>query len=135
MFANGINSWRSKIQNVVAQITTDAEYTVLTFAVKEAIWIKKLNCMDRMVDKIFTISIKEDNKKCFPLSRNIIKNDRSKHMNTKYQFFVDMIQRKVDFSTIRSNPGHNSRHAYQSFTNLRLSRFVSKYYMWTLIIK
>ena len=34
-------SWRSSLQKVVALSTTEAEYTALSVAVKEGVWLKR----------------------------------------------------------------------------------------------
>jgi hypothetical protein len=42
IITRGAVSWVSKLQNVIALSTTEAEYMATTQACKEAIWMKKL---------------------------------------------------------------------------------------------
>ena len=40
-YAGGVVSWQSRLQKVVVQSTTDAEYMVVVEAGKEIIWMKE----------------------------------------------------------------------------------------------
>jgi hypothetical protein len=46
-------------------------------------------------DKIETTVIHYDNKSCINLSENIVFHDRSKHIEMKYHFIKDMVQRNM----------------------------------------
>lgn len=61
MFENGPVCWCCKKPNVASQITAEAEYIALSFAVGDALWIKRINWMDKTMSKIFNIQIEGDN--------------------------------------------------------------------------
>ena len=84
-------SWRSKKQTVVAQSTTEAEYIAMSYAVREAIWIKSviydLKC--DLIPEITVVNIKTDNQQVLELSKNEIVSEKSKHIDVKYHLVRD----------------------------------------------
>jgi hypothetical protein len=77
----------------VALSTTKAEYIALSVAVHEAVWLRKLltDLFDHEMDPI----IHCDNQSCVKLSENSVFHDRLKHVEIKYDYIRDMVQRKA----------------------------------------
>jgi hypothetical protein len=86
-------SWCSRKQSSVALSTTEAEYIALSVAVCEAVWLHKLltDLFDHEMDPIITC----DNQSCVKLFENPVFHDRSKHIEIKYHYIRDMLQRKA----------------------------------------
>lgn len=86
--------WRLKKQTVVAQSTTEAEYVAISFAVREAIWLKSV--MRDLGYNIWSstnrISIKTDNIQVISLSKDEIFSEKSKHIDDKYHLVRDHSQ-------------------------------------------
>lgn len=81
--AGGAFSWRSTKQDIVAQSSSEAEYIALAEAVKEALWIRKLQA--EMFPKISSpTTIFEDNQSTINLAENPIHTNRSKHIDVRF---------------------------------------------------
>jgi hypothetical protein len=78
----------------VALSTAEAEYIELNVAIREAVWIRNLltNLFDHEMDPTI---IHCDNQSCVKLSENPVFHDKSKHIEIKYHYIRDMVQRKV----------------------------------------
>jgi hypothetical protein len=78
----------------VALSTAEAEYIALSVAVREAVWLHNLltDLFDHEMDPTI---IHYDNQSCVKLSGNPLFHDRSKHIEIKYHYIRDMVQRKV----------------------------------------
>ena len=87
-------SWCSRKQSSVALSTAKAEYIALSVVVREAVWLCKLltDLFDHEMD--YTI-IHCDNQSCVKLFENHVFHDRSKHIEIKYHYIRDMVQRKT----------------------------------------
>jgi hypothetical protein len=83
-------SWCSRKQSSVALSTAEAEYIALSVAVCEAVWLLT-DLFDHEMDPIITC----DNQSCVKLSENPVFHDRSKHIEIKYHYIRDMLQRKA----------------------------------------
>jgi hypothetical protein len=84
----------SRKQGSIAQITTEAEYIAANDASKEAIWLKKL--VSRLFgDKLEMTVVHRDNKICIKLTKNPVFHDRSKHIDMRYHYIRDLVQRKT----------------------------------------
>ena len=58
----------------------------------EAIWLRKV--LARLVDQeLDPIAIYYDNRSCIKFFKNPVFHDRSKHIEIRYHFICDMIQR------------------------------------------
>jgi hypothetical protein len=86
-------SWCSRKQSSVALSTAEAEYIALSVAVCEAVWLRKLltDLFDHEMDPIIIC----DNQSCVKLSENPVFHDRLKHIEIKYHYIRDMLQRKA----------------------------------------
>jgi hypothetical protein len=85
-------SWCSRKQSSVALSIVEAEYIALSVAVREVVWLRKLltNLFDHEMDPTI---IHCDNQSCVKLSENPVFHDRSKHIEIKYHYIRDMMQR------------------------------------------
>jgi hypothetical protein len=95
-------SWKSKLQSIIAQSTTEAEYIAINSAVKEAVYIKLLltELGYYFQDKfpIFT-----DNNGALLLSKNHQFHERTKHIAVKYHYVRDLInQGEIDLVYINT---------------------------------
>ena len=77
----------------MALSTVEAEYITLSVAVCEAVWLPKLltDLFDHEMDPTI---IHCDNQSCVKLSENHVLHDKSKHIEIKYRYIRDMVQRK-----------------------------------------
>ena len=91
-FRSAIVSWFSRKQKSVALSTIEAEYMVASLASCETIWCRKL--LMRLFDQeLETTLIHCDNQSYIKLSENPVFHDRSKHIEIKYHYIRDMVQR------------------------------------------
>jgi hypothetical protein len=63
-------------------------------AVREAVWLRKL-LSDLFGHDMDSSVIHCENRSCVKLSENHVFHDKSKHIEIKYHYFIDMVQRKV----------------------------------------
>jgi len=82
--AGGAVSWLSKLQDVVALSTTEAEYMAATEACKEAIWIQRL--MEKLGHKKQKIVVYCDSQSALHIARNLAFHSRTKHIGLRYHF-------------------------------------------------
>jgi hypothetical protein len=84
-------SWASRKQKSVALNT--AEYIAACDACTEAVWLHKLvsGLFDQVLDSTVIYC---DNQSCVKLSENPVFHDRSKHIEIKYYFLRDKVQRR-----------------------------------------
>jgi hypothetical protein len=87
-------SWCSRKQSSVALRTVEAEYIALSVAVREAVWLHKI-LIDLFDHEMDPTTIHGDNQRCVKLSKNLVFHDRSKHIEIKYHYIKDMVQRKT----------------------------------------
>ena len=74
--------------------TAEAEYVATCSASYEAVWIRKLlpNLFDLQLEATCIFC---DNQICVKLSKNLVFHDKSKHIEIKYHYIRDMVQRGV----------------------------------------
>ena len=72
--------------------TAEAEYVAACSASCEAVWLRKLlsNLFDLQLD---VTCIYCDNQSCVKLLENLVFHDKSKHIEIKYHYIRDMVQR------------------------------------------
>jgi hypothetical protein len=87
-------SWCSRKQTYVALSTTEAEYIAICTTVREAVWLRKVlaGLFGQMLDPTV---IHCDNQSCVKLLENPISHDSTKHVEIKYHYIRDIVQRKV----------------------------------------
>jgi len=78
----------------VALSTTEVEYVVACSASCEVVWLRKLlsNLFDLHLD---ATCIYCDNQSCVKLSENPVFHEKSKHIEIKYHYIRDMVQRRA----------------------------------------
>ena len=78
----------------MALIIAEAEHVAACSASCEAVWLRKLlsDIFDLQLD---ATCIHCDNQSCVKLSENPVFHDRSKHIEIKYHYIRDMVQRGV----------------------------------------
>eukprot|EP00253_Pinus_taeda_P034137 PITA_34137 len=82
-------SWMSKLQNIVALSTTEAEYIDASHACKEAVWLKGLlGEFGRLHDNIRLLC---DSQSAIHLAKNPAYHSKSKHIPIKYHFVRQVI--------------------------------------------
>ena len=76
----------------MALITAEAEYVIACSSSCEAVWLRKLlfDIFDLQLD---ATCIHCDNQSCVKLSENLVLHDNSKHIEIKYHYIRDMVQR------------------------------------------
>ncbi len=85
-------SWLSKQQPVVALSSCEAEYIALSAAVQELIWLNRLLGELGFKDLVFTV-IYEDNQGAIALAKNPVGHKRTKHIDMRYHFIREKIDR------------------------------------------
>jgi hypothetical protein len=78
----------------VALSTTEAEYIALIVAVREAVWLHKL-LTDLFNHEMDPTTIHCDNQSYVKLFENPVFLDISNHIEIKYHYIRDMVQRKT----------------------------------------
>ena len=85
-------SWKSKKQQTVALSSCEAEYMALTYTIQEAKFLKQL------LSEFFNVreccvSIGVDNQSAINLAKNPVIHQRSKHIDIRYHFIRDEVQK------------------------------------------
>jgi len=86
----GAISWRSKKQPIVSLSSMESEYIALSSAVKEGIWLKRLE-LDIFPNLEKSFVILEDNQSAIKTAKNEIHNERSKHIDVQYHFIRECV--------------------------------------------
>jgi len=93
---NGAISWKSKKQSIVALSTMEAEYIALSNALKEALSLQRMEKSVQIKNpgEQNPITIFEDNQSAINTSNNLIRNDRSKHIDVRFHFIREKVANK-----------------------------------------
>jgi hypothetical protein len=81
-------------QGSIAQSTVEAEYFAASVASREAVWLRKL-LSDLFSAELEPTVIHCDNQSCIKLSENPLFHDRSKHIEMRYHYVWDMVQKNI----------------------------------------
>jgi hypothetical protein len=85
-------SWQSRKQSSIALSTAEAEYIAACSASCEAIWLRKL--LTGLSDlEMEATTIPCDNQSCIKMTGNPVFHNRSKHIELRYHYIYDMVQR------------------------------------------
>jgi hypothetical protein len=95
---SGMFSWSSEKQDIVAQSTTEAEFTAVTATINKALWLQKILCDLHMEEKEI-IEISVDNQAAITLSHNPVLHGKTKHFNIKL-YFLREVQKNGDVMLI-----------------------------------
>ena len=94
ILAGGPISWKSKLQSVIAQSTTEAEFIAINTAAKEAVFIKQL-----MTELGFYNQAKfplyTGNNGALALAKNPVFHERTKHIAVKYYYIRQLIEKGI----------------------------------------
>jgi hypothetical protein len=89
---SGMISWISKKQSCVALSTTEEEYVAAFAASRKAVWLQKL--LTGLFDIAMDVTcILCGNQSCIKLSENPVFHDRLKHIEIRYHYIRDMVQK------------------------------------------
>ena len=85
-------SWFSRKHTSIALSTAEEEYIVACLSCNEAVWLQKtlLGLFDAEID---VTDILCDNQSCIKMTENLIFHDKSKHIEIKYNFIQDIVQK------------------------------------------
>ncbi|SDA04126.1 BZ3500_MvSof-1268-A1-R1_C045g00141 [Microbotryum saponariae] len=89
--AGSVISWSSKVQNRVADSTTDAEYLALSHASKEAGHLQEL-LMELGIDTRAPVQLYGDNQGAIALAKNPTLHHRSRHIRIREHFVRDQVR-------------------------------------------
>ena len=91
---SGAVSWYSRKQKSVALSSAEAEYMAANMATCEAIWLQKLlaGLFNQELDPTVIYC---DNQSCIKLSENPVFYDKSKHIEIKYHFIRDCVEKGI----------------------------------------
>ncbi|RVW24361.1 Copia protein [Vitis vinifera] len=84
-FVSGIFSWSSKKQEVVAQSTVEAEYVAAIAAIKQVLWLRKLQTNLDMKQEMST-QVFLDNQTAISIANDPIFHGKTKHFKIKLYF-------------------------------------------------
>jgi hypothetical protein len=89
---SAVISWLIRKQSSVALSTVKAEYIAACLASGEAVWLRKL------LTRLFDLEMDEtciwcDNQSCIKMIENPVFHDRSKHIEIKYHYIRDMVEK------------------------------------------
>ena len=85
-------TWSSKKQSVVATSTVEAEYIASSNATREAIWLRTL-LSELDFPQVTATIIHSDSAGSIALSNNPVSHSRAKHIDIRYHFIRDQIDR------------------------------------------
>lgn len=86
-------SWQSRKHHTVVLSTTEAEYIALCHCMQEVIFLKLL-LVELKHESSHAITLFEDNQSCIKLSYNPELHGRSKHIDIRYHFVQEKVERK-----------------------------------------
>uniref|UniRef100_A0A0A1X768 Retrovirus-related Pol polyprotein from transposon TNT 1-94 n=1 Tax=Zeugodacus cucurbitae TaxID=28588 RepID=A0A0A1X768_ZEUCU len=96
-------SWQSKKQDVVALSSTEAEYIALSTAAKEAVYLRRL-LKEMGCSSEDPILLKGDNMSAIQISKNPVFHKRTKHIEIKYHYIRDVVERKeIELEYVSTN--------------------------------
>eukprot|EP00253_Pinus_taeda_P016630 PITA_16630 len=85
-------SWFSRKQQSIALSSAEAEYMAANLASCEAIWLRKM-LFGLFGQPLRPSVIYCDNQSCIKLTENPVFHDKSKHIEIKYHFIRDYVQK------------------------------------------
>lgn len=87
-------SWCNGKQSSIALSSIEAEYIAACVGAREAVWLRKL-LAGLFGQSLEPTIIHCDNQSCVKLSVSPVFHDRSKHMEIKYHYVRDMVERNA----------------------------------------
>ncbi|EHK62694.1 hypothetical protein M3S_J82 [Sorghum bicolor] len=100
LLGNSLVTWSSQKQRVVALSSCEAEYIASANAACQGIWLSRL-LGELMGIPTPQVKLLVDNKSAIALSKNPVHHDRSKHIDIRYHFIRDCVDRgEVDIEHV-----------------------------------
>ena len=100
LLGSNLVTWVSQKQRVVALSSCEAEYIASANAACQGIWLSRL-LGELLGVQAPKVRLMVDNKSAIALSKNPVHHDRSKHIDTKYHFVRDCVDRgEVDIDHV-----------------------------------
>ena len=100
LLGTSLLTWVSQKQRVVALSSCEAEYIASANAACQGIWLSRL-LGELLGIQVPKVRLLVDNKSAIALSKNIVHHDRSKHIDTRYHFIRDCVDRgEVDINHV-----------------------------------
>jgi hypothetical protein len=84
-------AWKSAVQRCVSLSTCESEYIALSLATRECVWLRQLLSDLGFVQPPTVLY--EDNQGAIALASNAMVNQRSKHIDIRYHYVRQMVQR------------------------------------------
>ena len=107
MLAKRAISWHSRMQEVTASGTSEAEYVVLSEVVKEVILLRQVQEFMGPLMRVGAVNVFEDNEGAIKLATNKHASRRTKHTDVKHHLVRDASDaRKVRVAYVRSEDQH-----------------------------
>src|ERR1700678_2659153 len=124
-YGQGMISWSSKKQNIIALSSTEAEYIAETHAAKEGIWLQTFVNEITGRDKE-PLTIMADNQKAIALAKDNKFHSQTKHIDLRYHF----IREAVEEDKIKMEYVPTTKNVADIFTKalprLKFEEFVSR---------
>jgi transposase InsO family protein len=99
---SGPTSWRSKLQDEIAESSSEAEYRACAEALKEALWLRNF-FEDIGMALTKPLIIYCDNQSCIALAKNPVQHARTKHLERQCHFTRHQIkQGRIELVYVRS---------------------------------
>jgi transposase InsO family protein len=103
LLGSNLVTWVSQKQRVVALSSCEAEYIASANAACQGIWLSRL-LGELLGTQAPKVKLLVDNKAAISLSKNPVHHDRSKHIDTRYHFIRDCVDRgEVDIDHVSTN--------------------------------
>jgi hypothetical protein len=105
-------TWFSQKQRVVALSSCEVEYIARAGAACQAVWLRRL-IRDVLDVELSPPLIKMDNMSAMALSKNPVLHDRSKHIDTKFYFIRECVEKGEIALKFRKHSGSACRPFHQ----------------------
>jgi len=94
IMGGGAICWRSKLQTIIALLSTEAEYVGATPAVQEVVWLRDLLCELGITDTSPLI-LNMDNQGVVSLTHGARDSNRTKYIDIRYHFIRSHVESSV----------------------------------------
>ncbi|GKE23582.1 ribonuclease H-like domain, reverse transcriptase, RNA-dependent DNA polymerase, partial [Tanacetum coccineum] len=92
-YGESLISWSTQKQATVALSSCESEFIAATVAATQVLWLKRL--LSKLThSKEEKVTIMVDNKSAIALMKNPLFHGRSKHIDTKYHFISECVERE-----------------------------------------
>jgi hypothetical protein len=92
MLNGGPIQWKSKLQTIVSQSSTEAEYIALATVCNELVWIKRIAAFLHIPQTACTVYV--DNRSAICMSESQKDDRRTKHIDVRYHMIKDLVSSK-----------------------------------------